>query len=150
MRLFELFRIYSESKIDKNRFLITSFGIIKKDIKKVIDTYFLEVADTIIVIEDNVGWSESKLIKNIEIFERFYFEDPNPFCVNVGSKKIQLDSEGITPHVKESKFLNRMFDHENFWNYSENNFHHFLNDYHLVITYFQYHMTIVFYYKLIF
>ena len=130
LRLFELFRIYSESKIDKNRFLITSFGIIKKDIKKVIDTYFLEVADTIIVIEDNVGWSESKLIKNIEIFERFYFEDPNPFCVNVGSKKIQLDYEGIKPHVKESKFLNRMFDHENFWNYSENNFHHFLNDKH--------------------
>lgn len=128
LRLFELFRICDESKTHKNRFLITSFGIIKKDIKEAIDRYFLEFTDTIVVIEDNVGWNDSTAVNNIEINDRFDFEDPYPFTINLGMKKIDLDYNGAKPYVNESKFLTRMFENESFWEYSDNNFNHFLND----------------------
>ena len=32
------------------------------------------------------------------------------------------------PFIKESKFLNEMFDSEDFWTYSDVKFYHFLND----------------------
>ena len=128
LRLFELFRLYDESKTNKNRFLITSFGIIKKDIKEAINKYFLEASDTIVVIEDNVGWNDSSAVKNIELSERFDFEDPHPFKINLGMKSIFLDDDGVKPYVNESKFLTRMFENESFWKYSDENFNHFLNN----------------------
>ena len=121
LRLFELFRLYDESKTNKNRFLITSFGIIKKDIKEAINKYFLETSDTIVVIEDNVGWNDSSAVKNIELSERFDFEDPHPFKINLGMKSIFLDDDGVKPYVNESKFLTRMFENESFWKYSDEN-----------------------------
>ena len=125
--LFELQKFYEENESTKNKIDIKSLGVIKKDIYQAIEKYYLEVVDTIVVIEDNVGWSDSKLIKNIEINEKFDFEDPNPFPINLGTKEIKLEYEGAEPHKKESIFLYRMFEHEIFWDYSENNLNHFLN-----------------------
>ena len=128
LRLFELFRICNESKTHKNRFLVTGFGIIKKDIKEAIDKYFLEIVDTIVVIEDNVGWNDSKVVNDIELNDRFDFEDPNPFSINLGMRFITPDYDGVKPHIQESKFLMRMFENESLWEYSSENFNHFLND----------------------
>jgi len=127
LRLFELYRILSGKNSFKNKFKIIAFGIISKDINKAVEKYYLEVADTLVVIEDNVGWNDSKLIKNIEINGRFDFEDPNPFFVNLGTREIKLDYGGVEPHKKESNFLNRMFEDEVFWDYSDENLNHFLN-----------------------
>ena len=125
--LFELQKLYEENKSTKDKINIKSFGVIKKDIYQAIERYYLEVADTIVVIEDNVGWNDSKLIKNIEINEKFDFEEPNPFLLGLGTEEIKLDYGGVEPHKKESNFLNRMFENEVFWNYSEENLNHFLN-----------------------
>ena len=104
LRLFELYKILSGKNSFKNKLKIIAFGIISKDINKAVEKYYLEVADTLVVIEDNVGWNDSKLIKNIEINGRFDFEDPNPFFVNLGTKEIKLDYGGVEPHKKESNF----------------------------------------------
>ena len=125
--LFELLKLYEGNKSTKNKIDIKSFGVIKKDIYQAIEKYYLEVAETLVVIEDNVGWNDSKLINNIEINEKFDFEEANPFFVNLGTKEIKLDYGGVEPHKKESNFLNRMFEDEVFWDYSDENLNHFLN-----------------------
>ena len=53
---------------------------------------------------------------------------PSPFKININTKSIKLSYDGEKPFIKESKFLNDMFDSEDFWTYSDAKFYHFLND----------------------
>jgi hypothetical protein len=127
IKIFEMFRILNENTKTKNRFEILGFNI--NSISKILEKYFLDIVDTLVVIEDNMGWNESKDIRDIEFFDKYKnFESPNPFPINLGTKNIELSYEGTKPYIKESKFINRMFEHETFWSFADNKYYHFLND----------------------
>ena len=127
LEIFELHRLLDENPSTKNKFEIDGFS--KSEIKKIIDRYFLEVADTIVVIEDNVGWNDSSAVRDIELISRSYnFERENSeFLINLGLKKIKVSVDGEEPFIKEGKFLYDMNWSDKFRSYGNEKFYHFLN-----------------------
>ena len=124
--LFEYFTILSEKKETRNKLIFKQ--LLNKEVKQIIDKYLLDAVDTLVVIDDNCGWNDSTNVRDIEYLSRIQFEDPSPFEININTKPIKLSYDGEKPFIKESKFLNDMFDSEDFWTYSDEKFYHFLND----------------------
>jgi len=129
IKIFEMFRILDDSNDTKNRFKIENFN--RKEIDKVVEKFLLEKVNSIIVIEDNWGWNESKFVRDIEFFDKFInFEDLDPFSINLEKINFSLTYEGDKNYPKESKFINEMFESEKFWRFSSDKFNHFLNGKH--------------------
>ena len=121
-----MFRILDDSNDLKNRFFIENLN--RKEIDKIVEKFLIEKANSIIVIDDNWGWNDSKFVRDIEFFDKFInFEDLNPFSINQEKINFSLTYEGDKNYLKESKFMNEMFEGEKFWRFSEKKFNHFLN-----------------------
>ena len=126
IRIFEMFRILDDSNDLKNRFFIENLN--RKEIDKIVEKFLIEKVNSIIVIDDNWGWNDSKFVRDIEFFDKFInFEDLNPFSINQEKINFSLTYEGDKNYLKESKFMNEMFEGEKFWRFSEKKFNHFLN-----------------------
>lgn len=125
IKLFEVFRVLNDNLKTKDRYEI--LGLNKEKINKILDKYLLEVVDTIVVIEDNKGWNDSKEIRNIEFFDQYKNFESGEFTTSLGQKKIEISYEGQKPFVNEGKFLSDMFDQEKFWDFSNDKYYHFLN-----------------------
>ena len=125
IKLFEVFRVLNDNLKTRGRYEI--FGLDKEKINEIVEKYLLEVVDTIVVIEDNKGWNDSKEIRNIEFFDQYKNFESGAFTTSLGQKKIEISHEGQKPFVKEGKFLAHMFDDENFWEFSNDKYYHFLN-----------------------
>ena len=123
--LFEYFTILSEKKETRNKLIFKQ--LLNKEVKQIIDKYLLEAVDTLVGNDDNCGWNDSTNARDIEYLSRIQFEDPSPFEININTKPIKLSYDGKAVY-KAIRFLNDMFDSEDFWTYSDEKFYHFLND----------------------
>ena len=125
IKLFEAFRVLNDNLKTKGRYEI--FGLDNEKIDEIVEKYLLEVVDTIVVIEDNKEWNDSKEIRNIEFFDQYKNFESGAFTTSLGQKKIEISHKGQKPFAKEGKFLAHMFDHEKFWDFSNDKYYHFLN-----------------------
>ena len=125
LEILEMFRILDENPNTKNRFEIDNFT--KSEITKTLDKYFLEVADTIVVIEDNVGWNDSNSVRDIEIINCHNFDrGDGAFEINLGLKKITVSREGERPFLKEGKFIYNI--EGRLKSFANEKYFHFLNN----------------------
>jgi len=125
LEILEMFRILDENPKTKNRFEIDNFT--KSEITTTLDKYFLEVADTIVVIEDNIGWNNSNSVRDIEIISGNNFDRGDAiFEINLGLKKITVSREGEKPFLKEGKFIYNM--EGKLQSFANIKYFHFLNN----------------------
>ena len=82
IQIFEMFRVLDDSNDMKKRFFIENLD--RKEVDKIVENYFLEKVNSIVVIDDNFGWNESKVVRDIELIDKYSFEDPSPFTINLG------------------------------------------------------------------
>ena len=82
IQIFEMFRVLDDSNDMKKRFFIENLD--RKEVDKIVENYFLEKVNSIVVIDDNFGWNESKVVRDIELIDKYVFEDPSPFTLNLG------------------------------------------------------------------
>ena len=124
-RLFNLFKLLSEKNETRNRFEIKNYN--KQEVINALEKYLLNKVNTIIVIEDNFGWNESKVIQDIEFISKSDIIDGG-FGVkfNEGTVHIEPSYDGTEPYLKESKFLYNLME-ENLYLYSEKKYLHFSN-----------------------
>ena len=125
IQIFEMFRVLDDSDDMKKRFFIENLD--RKEVDKIVEHYFLEKVNSIVVIDDNWGWNESKVVRNIELIDKYVFEDPNPFTLNLGRVAITVSYTADKNYPKECEFLNEMYEDGSFFNFSSR-YNHFSNN----------------------
>ena len=113
IRIFEMFRILDDSNDLKNRFFIENLN--RKEIDKIVEKFLNEKVNSIIVIDDNWGWNDSKFVRDIEFFDKFInFEDLNPFSINQEKINFSLTYEGDKNYQKKVSLLMKCLMEKNF------------------------------------
>ena len=64
-----MFRVLDDSNDMKKRFFIENLD--RKEVDKIVENYFLEKVNSIVVIDDNFGWNESKVVRDIELIDKY-------------------------------------------------------------------------------
>ena len=124
-RLFNLYQVIADDRKTRNRFEILGYNT--KEINLLFRKYLLERIDTVVVIEDNWGWNDSKNIRDVEFLSKSEIKDGSEtFSFSESTKKIAPSYEGTKPYVVESKFLSRLFE-TGFYEYSGSKYWHFAN-----------------------
>lgn len=127
IKIFEMFRILDDSKDLKNRFFIENLN--RKEIDMIVENFLLEKVNSIVVLDDNWGWNDSKVVRDVEFFDKYsHFEDPNPFTINLEKIEMSLNYKGDEKYPNESKFINEMYEDGNLWKFNSDKFNHFLNN----------------------
>ena len=122
-----MFRILDDSKDLKNRFFIENLN--RKEIDMIVENFLLEKVNSIVVLDDNWGWNDSKVVRDVEFFDKYsHFEDPNPFTINLEKIEMSLNYKGDEKYPNESKFINEMYEDGNLWKFNSDKFNHFLNN----------------------
>ena len=120
-----MFRVLDDSNDMKKRFFIENLD--RKEVDKIVENYFLEKVNSIVVIDDNFGWNDSKVVRDIELIDKYVFEDPNPFTINLGKIGITVSYTPDKNYPKECEFLNEMYEDGSFFDFSSR-YNHFSNN----------------------
>ena len=125
IQIFEMYRILDDSDDMKKRFFIENLD--RKEVDKIVENYFFEKVNSIVVIDDNFGWNESKVVRDIELIDKYVFEDPSPFTLNLGRVATTVSYTPDKNYPKECEFLNEMYEDGSFFDFSSR-YKHFSNN----------------------
>jgi hypothetical protein len=112
IRLFHLFLILNDNKKYKGRFLID--GLNYKQIEKIYNDYLLNVADRIVVYQDDIGLTQSKIFQDIQFLNYWDLDGDlrNSVSFNENTETLFFESQNDKKYKlkKEAKGFNKLLN----------------------------------------